>query len=196
MCQHCVLGGWGKPGAWSSCSFPHRWCFRRYDHLCSSLVGGSTALSPAFHPWCSGQSLARISCLLPSASPFASCLPHVCVAEMFLVVPQGQTPRQKVLIVQQAALGKYGEEGCEHQKPLLAQLYFLMAKWRMGAVGFFWSPADSSVLCMLRRADRVFFIEGKGNYCTNLNFPRENFKLATGKSDGGNQNAALCSGLL
>lgn len=92
--------------------------------------------------------------------------------------------------------GKYGEEGCEHQKPLLAQLYFLMAKWRMGAVGFFWSPADSSVLCTLRRADRVFFIEGKGNYCTNLNFPRENFKLATGKSDGGNQNAALCSGLL
>lgn len=73
--------------------------------------------------------------------------------------------------------GKYGEEGCEHQKPLLAQLYFLMAKWRMGAVGFFWSPADSSVLCMLRRADHVFFYWRKRKLLYKLKFSKGKFQV-------------------
>lgn len=162
---------WGKPGAWSSCSFPHRWCFRRYDHLCSSLVGGSTALSPSFHPWCSGQSLARISHLLPSASPFASCLPHICVAEVFLVIPQGQTPRQKVLVVHQAALGKYGEEGCEHQKPLLAQLYFLMA-----VVGFF-CHLQTLLCCACWGEQIVFFYWRKRKLLYKLKFSKGKFQV-------------------
>lgn len=54
-----------------------------------SRLGESIALSPAFWRWCSGQFLARLCHVLLSDGIFASCLPHVCVAEVFLVVLQG-----------------------------------------------------------------------------------------------------------
>lgn len=54
-----------------------------------SQLGESIALSPDFWLWCSGQFLAHLCHLLPSDGIFASCLPHVCGAEVFLVVLQG-----------------------------------------------------------------------------------------------------------
>jgi len=53
--------------------------------------------------------------------------------------------------------------------------------WRADCVGFLF-------VCLFVLD---FLIERKGNYCTNLNFPRENFRLATGRFDGGNQNTAV-----
>lgn len=103
----------------------------------AGVLGGVTASAP---PWWE----AALLCPLPftrgalASSWHASLISSHLPASLLLACPMSvwlkcfwlflrgvsQTPQQKVLVVHQAALGKYGEDGCEHQKPLLAQLYF------------------------------------------------------------------------